>query len=342
MEAMDAAAADVGTFEKLHWIDNTFPVGECCTFKFAHPRHPECYHNTKVRLEQDKTVVEIEATLNVHHPAISRKTKSDKKNQGAATSNDHKIEHGSVSFPESGITSFPPITFQSVLISVQVEAEKQGNGCLLVSPIQFTHLQHLLARYPLHALRPPRLLLSPLQDQGYRRAGSTGNIMAGMATAEICDSNADLLKDGEVRVLHPIFHIYGQRRAFSGRIVTVKVFEDNVIVRELIESEGDGRVLVIDGGGSMRCALLGGNLGQIAQNMGWSGVVVNGCIRDVCEINSCDIGVRALGSHPLKSNKKGIGEKHCPIYVAGALIHDGEWLYADADGILISKCGLTV
>ncbi|KAL9268957.1 putative 4-hydroxy-4-methyl-2-oxoglutarate aldolase 3 [Drosera capensis] len=166
--------------------------------------------------------------------------------------------------------------------------------------------------------------------------------MAGMPTAEICDFNADLLRDGEVRVLHPIFHIYGRRRAFSGQIVTVKVFEDNVIVRGLIESKGDGRVMVIDGGGSMRCALLGGNLGQIAQNRGWAGVVVNGCIRDVDEINGCDIGVRALGSHPLKSKKKGHGEKHGPIYVAGALIRDGEWLYADADGVLVSKSELTV
>lgn len=166
--------------------------------------------------------------------------------------------------------------------------------------------------------------------------------MAGIATAEACDSNAALLASGDLRVLEPVFKIYGQSRAFSGPIVTLKVFEDNVLVRELIESKGDGRVLVIDGGGSMRCALVGGNLGQMAQNMGWAGIVVNGCIRDVDEINGCDIGVRALASNPMKSNKKGIGEKYVSVYIAGTLIRNGEWLYADSDGILISKSELSI
>uniref|UniRef100_A0A5B7BJI3 4-hydroxy-4-methyl-2-oxoglutarate aldolase n=1 Tax=Davidia involucrata TaxID=16924 RepID=A0A5B7BJI3_DAVIN len=166
--------------------------------------------------------------------------------------------------------------------------------------------------------------------------------MASFATAEACDTNAALLANGDLRVLQPIFQIYGQRQAFSGPIVTLKVFEDNVLVRELLETKGEGRVLVIEGGGSMRCALVGGNLGQLAQNMRWAGIVVHGCIRDVDEINGCDIGVRALASHPQKSNKKGIGEKHVPIHVAGSLIRDGEWLYADSDGILISKIELSI
>lgn len=143
-------------------------------------------------------------------------------------------------------------------------------------------------------------------------------------------------------MLQPIFRHYGHCRSFSGPIVTLKVFEDNVLVRELLESPGDGRVLVIDGGGSMRCALVGGNLGQLAQNMGWAGILLNGCIRDVDEINACDVGVRALGSHPLKSNKKGLGERHVPVNVGGTVIQDGEWLYADSDGILISKAELSV
>uniref|UniRef100_A0A5B7BYU5 4-hydroxy-4-methyl-2-oxoglutarate aldolase n=1 Tax=Davidia involucrata TaxID=16924 RepID=A0A5B7BYU5_DAVIN len=166
--------------------------------------------------------------------------------------------------------------------------------------------------------------------------------MAFFATAEACDTNAAHLASGDLRVLQPIFQIYGQCRAFSGPIVTLKVFEDNVFVRELLETKGEGRVLVIDGGGSMRCALVGGNLGQLAQNTGWAGIVVNGCIRDVDEINGCDIGVRALASHPQKSNKKGIGEKHVPIYVGGTLIREGEWLYADSDGVLVSKTELSV
>ncbi|KAK1269368.1 Regulator of ribonuclease-like protein 3 [Acorus gramineus] len=166
--------------------------------------------------------------------------------------------------------------------------------------------------------------------------------MAALATAELCDTNASLLPTGELRVLQPIFKIYGQSRTFFGPIVTLKLFEDNVLVRKLLETPGDGRVLVIDGGGSMRCALVGGNLGQLAQNMGWAGIIVNGCIRDVDEINACDIGVRALASHPLKSNKKGFGEKHVPVHIGGTLIHDGEWLYADSDGILVSKIELSV
>ncbi|CAK7323908.1 unnamed protein product [Dovyalis caffra] len=166
--------------------------------------------------------------------------------------------------------------------------------------------------------------------------------MAAIPTAEACDSNALLLATGDLRVLYPIFKIYGQSRAFSGPVATLKVFEDNVLVRELLETKGEGRVLVIDGGGSMRCALVGGNLGQLAQNMGWAGILVDGCVRDVDEINGCDIGVRALGSHPMKSNKKGVGEKHGPVHIGGTLILDGEWLYADSDGILISKCELSL
>lgn len=124
--------------------------------------------------------------------------------------------------------------------------------------------------------------------------------------------------------------------------MTLKVFEDNVLVRNQLETKGEGAVLVIDGGGSMRCALVGGNLGQLAQNNGWVGILVNGCVRDVDEINDCDVGVRALGSNPLKSSKKGHGEKNVAVYMGGTLIRDGEWLYADSDGILISKTELSV
>ncbi|RRT66070.1 hypothetical protein B296_00028786 [Ensete ventricosum] len=172
--------------------------------------------------------------------------------------------------------------------------------------------------------------------------GETLKVMGSLATAELCDANASLLTKGELRVLQPMFQTYGQCRAFCGPIVTLKVFEDNVLVREVLEAPGDGRVLVVDGGGSTRCALVGGNLGQLAQNMGWAGIVVNGCIRDAYEINGCDIGVRALGCHPLKSNKKGLGEKHVTVNIAGTIIHDGEWLYADSDGILISTIELSL
>ncbi|PHU17374.1 putative 4-hydroxy-4-methyl-2-oxoglutarate aldolase 2 [Capsicum chinense] len=166
--------------------------------------------------------------------------------------------------------------------------------------------------------------------------------MALVTTAEVCDANPQLIVSGELRALQPIYKIYGRRQVFSGPVVTLKVFEDNVLVREFLEEKGNGRVLVVDGGGSLRCAILGGNPVVQAQNNGWAGIVVNGCVRDVDEINGCDIGVRALASHPMKANKKGIGEKHVPITIAGTRICDGEWLYADTDGILISKMELSV
>ncbi|KAK1282213.1 Regulator of ribonuclease-like protein 2 [Acorus calamus] len=167
--------------------------------------------------------------------------------------------------------------------------------------------------------------------------------MAGLplATAELCDANAHLIKDGGLRALQPIFQIYGRRQVFSGQIVTLKVFEDNVLVRDFLEEKGNGRVLVVDGGASLRCAILGGNPVQQAQNNGWAGIVINGCIRDVDEINGCDIGVRALASHPMKANKKGIGEKFVPVCMAGTRICNGEWLYADTDGILVSPTELS-
>lgn len=165
-----------------------------------------------------------------------------------------------------------------------------------------------------------------------------------VATTDICDAHPSLLKTGELRVLLPLFQSYGKRRAFHGPIVTVKVFEDNVLVRQLLEAataEYRGKVLVVDGGGSRRCALLGGNLAQLAQDNGWGGVVVNGCVRDLDEINGCDIGVKALGPSPVKSEKKGAGEKHVTVHFAGAVINDGDWIWADSDGILISPSQLS-
>jgi RraA family protein len=166
--------------------------------------------------------------------------------------------------------------------------------------------------------------------------------MAFVTTAEVCDANQELIRSGQLRALQPIFQIYGRRQIFSGPVVTVKVFEDNGLIRQFIEEKGNGRVLVVDGGGSQRCAILGGNPVVQAQNNGWAGIVVNGCIRDVDEINGCDIGVRALASHPIKASKKGLGEQRVPVNIAGTRICDGEWLYADTDGILVSQIELSV
>lgn len=157
------------------------------------------------------------------------------------------------------------------------------------------------------------------------------------ATADLCDHHPELLANGELSVLSPVFRHFGRHIRFCGRVVTLKVFEDNAMVRCALEAPGHGNVLVVDGGGSMRCALVGGNLAKLAQENGWSGVVVNGCVRDSEEINACEVGVRALGTHPLRSSKKGDGERNARVCIAGLHIQAGDWLYADADGIVVTR-----
>lgn len=150
-------------------------------------------------------------------------------------------------------------------------------------------------------------------------------------TADLCDDN-----EGKVRVCHPMFHHYGGRKAFAGQIATLKVFEDNSLVREALASPGNGRVLVVDGGGSLRCALVGDQLGLLGVKNGWSGVVVYGCIRDSKPLGDMDIGVLALATNPLKSVKKGIGDKDVTVHFGGVSFIPGEWLYADEDGVIVS------
>jgi regulator of ribonuclease activity A len=137
-------------------------------------------------------------------------------------------------------------------------------------------------------------------------------------------------------VLPPVFIALGKRQAFDGPARTVKVHEDNVLVRSTLETAGNGQVLVIDGGGSLRCALVGGNLGVLAQKNGWAGIIVNGCVRDSAELNACDIGVRALALHPQRSVRKGVGERDISVSIAGVTIAPGAWIYADADGVLVA------
>jgi regulator of ribonuclease activity A len=157
------------------------------------------------------------------------------------------------------------------------------------------------------------------------------------ATCDICDANENKIADGSLAVLPPIFKSFGKKNAFAGPAATLKVFEDNVLVRSTLETAGDGRVLVIDGGGSLRCALVGGNLGVLAEKNGWAGIVVNGCIRDSEEINQCNIGVRALATHPQRSIRKGVGDTNLQVSIAGVTIKPGDWIYADADGVLVSS-----
>ncbi len=133
-----------------------------------------------------------------------------------------------------------------------------------------------------------------------------------------------------------MFQRYGRRPAFSGQIVTLKLFEDNSLVRVAFAEEGKGKVLVIDGGGSLRCALVGDQLAILAQKNGWDGVMVYGCIRDSVDIDQTDIGVRALNTHPLKSVKKGVGERDLAVTFGGVTFSPGEWLYADEDGVIVA------
>ena len=155
-------------------------------------------------------------------------------------------------------------------------------------------------------------------------------------TPDLCDQfEADLGKT--VRVVTPMFQRYGGRAAFCGEIVTLKIFEDNTLVREIFNEDGSGKVLVIDGGGSLRCALVGDQLAILAQKNGWAGVVVYGCIRDSGDINGIDLGVRALNTHPQKTVKKGIGDKNVAVTFGGVTFHPGEYLYADEDGVLVSS-----
>lgn len=160
--------------------------------------------------------------------------------------------------------------------------------------------------------------------------------MTSPATTDLSDAHPDL-----VRHCAPVFRDYGGRLAFSGPVTTLKVFEDNAKVRAAVEGPGHGRVLVVDGGGSMNCALFGGNLAGLAAKNGWAGVVVNGCIRDTGELVDTDVGVKALAAHPKRSARTGAGEVDVVVSFAGATFAPGDWLYADADGIIVSKRKLT-
>ncbi|WP_313953905.1 ribonuclease E activity regulator RraA [Accumulibacter sp.] len=155
-------------------------------------------------------------------------------------------------------------------------------------------------------------------------------------TADLLDSNENKARDGNLRVVAPMFQRYGARPSFAGQVVTLKVFEDNSLVREALADLGDGRVLVIDGGGSMRCALVGDQLAILAHKNRWEGIVVYGCIRDSSDINAIDLGVRALNTHPMKSIKKGIGERDLPVTFGGVTFRPGEWVYVDDDGLIVS------
>ncbi len=156
------------------------------------------------------------------------------------------------------------------------------------------------------------------------------------STCDLCDAHADALATGMLAVLPPVFSAYGARASFAGPACTLKVFEDNALVRTTLETPGAGQVLVIDGGGSVRSALVGGNLGLLAVQNGWAGIVVFGAVRDVGELNACDTGIRALALHPQRSARAGVGSVNVRVMIAGVAVAPGSWIYADADGVLVS------
>ena len=154
------------------------------------------------------------------------------------------------------------------------------------------------------------------------------------ATCDLCDAHkADT--SGAFRVLPPVFRDFGARASFAGRVSTVKCFEDNSLVKAAVDSPGLGRVLVVDGGGSLRRALLGGNLGAAAANNGWAGVVIDGCVRDVAELAQCAVVIRALAAMPLPTEKRNEGQRDVAVQVQGVWVRPGDWLCADADGIVV-------
>jgi regulator of ribonuclease activity A len=156
-----------------------------------------------------------------------------------------------------------------------------------------------------------------------------------ISTPDLCDQFPDL-----VQVLAPMFNNYGGVRNFGGEIVTVKCFEDNSLVKEQLGLPGNGKVLVVDGGGSLRKALLGDLIAASAVKNGWAGVIIYGCIRDVDAINAMQLGVQALNTIPLKTEKRGIGDLNIPVTFGGVTFIPGAFVYADNNGVIIAARAL--
>jgi regulator of ribonuclease activity A len=154
-------------------------------------------------------------------------------------------------------------------------------------------------------------------------------------TPDLCDEYPDL-----VQVVEPMFNNYGLHESFGGEIVTVKCFEDNSKVKELVDTDGKGKVMVVDGGGSMRHALLGDMLAEKAAKNGWEGLIIYGCIRDIDAIMETELGVQALGTNPLKTDKRGLGDVNVTVKFGGVEFVPGQFVYADNNGVIVSPKAL--
>lgn len=154
-------------------------------------------------------------------------------------------------------------------------------------------------------------------------------------TADLCDDFAE-----KVAIVDDIFKDYGARKNFHGEIVTVKLFEDNSFVKKALAEDGTGKVLVVDGGGSKRRALVGGNLGELAVKNNWNGIIVFGAIRDTHEFAPLDLGVKALGVSPMKTEKRNEGQLNVVVQFGGVTFEPGDYIYADLDGVVVSEKNL--
>ncbi len=156
-----------------------------------------------------------------------------------------------------------------------------------------------------------------------------------ISVCDLCDAHPDRLQ-----VLEPVFSSYGGRDAFFGRAETIAAHEDNSRVREAVNEPGEGRVLVVDGGGSLKRSLLGGDLAGKAAKNGWSGVIVYGAVRDIAELEAEALGVLALALIPIKTEKRGLGTRGDAVSIAGAVVTPGDWIYVDRDGVIVAAQSL--
>jgi regulator of ribonuclease activity A len=152
------------------------------------------------------------------------------------------------------------------------------------------------------------------------------------ATADLVDAHSDVVKSCEAQ-----FRQFGGRVRFQGSIRTVQSTEDNALIKQTLSTPGDGSVLVIDGAGSLRCAVVGDIIAGLGQQNGWSGLVIWGAVRDTAALAKLDIGIKALGSNPWRSSKDGRGRVDVPLRIGGVEFRPGDWLYSDEDGILVSQ-----
>ncbi len=161
-----------------------------------------------------------------------------------------------------------------------------------------------------------------------------GGLVA-IKTTDVSDKYGD-----RVQVAEGIFRNYGGKRSFEGTIVTVKVHEDNILVHEAIQERGDGKVLVVDGGGSLRTALVGDHLAGRALESGYAGLIIFGAVRDTAEVAAIPIGVKALNTSPKRPAKNREGQRNIPVTFAGVTFKPGNYVYADEDGIVVAENAL--